>query len=59
MNTTARMIDITAQEATTIGNLLDLLTDHINPYELTANELETLDSSEEILSRLYLLFNQF
>ncbi len=44
---------ITAEEAETIGQLMDLLHDHINEYELTAAELKTLNDADEILHRLY------
>ena len=56
--TNIRMIDITAQESETIGKLMDLISDHVNQYELTGSELETLNDADEILCRLYFLFNR-
>lgn len=51
------LIDITSQESKIIGKLMDLIHDHINKYELTTDEIKTLDESDEILFRLYTLHN--
>lgn len=51
------LIDITSEESEIIGQLMDLIHDHINEYELTDNEIKTLNDSDEILFRLYTLHN--
>ena len=49
------LIDITSHESEVIGELMDIIDEHINNYELTAEEIKTLNESEEILYRLYCL----
>lgn len=51
------LIDITAHESEIIGQLMDLIHEHLNEYELTADELTALNESDEILFRLYTLHN--
>jgi len=53
--TKASLIDITTEESTTVGKLMDLLHEHLNEYELTAAELETLNQAEEVLYRIWFL----
>lgn len=50
---TARPIDLTSSEAETLGELLDIIHEHINDYELTGDEITSLNKAEEILFRLY------
>ena len=50
---TARPIDLTPSEAETLGELMDIIHEHINDYELTAAEVTALNNAEEILFRLY------
>ena len=50
---TARPIDLTPSEAETLGELLDIIHERINDYELTCDEIQTLNDAEEILFRLY------
>ena len=52
-NETARPIDLTPTEAETLGELMDIIHEHINDYELTTSEIKTLNHAEEILFRLY------
>lgn len=49
------LIDITTEESTTIGELMDLLHAHLNEYELTADELQTLNKADEVLYRIWFL----
>lgn len=49
----ARPIDLTPSEAETLGELMDIIHEHINDYELTAEEILSLNKAEEILFRLY------
>ena len=49
----ARPIDLTPSEAETLGELMDIIHEHINDYELTAAEITALNNAEEILFRLY------
>lgn len=51
----ASLIDITPEESNTIGQLMDLLHEHLNEYELTAAELQTLNQAEEVLYRIWFL----
>jgi hypothetical protein len=51
------LIDITNHESEIIGQLIDLIHEHLNEYELDDNELKTLNESDEILFRLYTLHN--
>ena len=48
-------IEITAQESETIGELMDLLHDHLNEYELSDSEIKVLNDADEIMYRLYRL----
>ena len=50
-----KIIDITKEESNLIGLLMDLVEDHINKYELTGDEMTTLDKAEEILYRIWAL----
>lgn len=50
---TARPIDLTPSEAETLGELMDIIHEHINDYELTGSEIETMNKADEILFRLY------
>ena len=50
---TARPIDLTPSEAETLGELMDIIHERINDYELTGQEIQTLNKAEEILFRLY------
>lgn len=50
---TARPVDLTPSEAETLGELMDIIHERINNYELTASEIKTLNKAEEILFRLY------
>lgn len=50
---TARPIDLTPSEAETLGELLDIIHEYINDYELTEDEIKSLNKAEEILFRLY------
>lgn len=52
MSTTVKF-DVTPAESETIGKLMDLIHEHINEYELTADEIKTLNDSDEILYRIY------
>ena len=52
-----KMIDITAEESEAVGQLIDLLHDHLNEYELFAEELEALNKAEDVLARLWFLFH--
>ena len=58
-NETARRIDITPSETETLGELMDIIHDHINDYELTADECKALNHAEEILFRLYTFGREF
>ena len=58
-NETARRIDITASETETLGELIDIIHERINDYELTVPELKTLNDAEEILFRLYTFGREF
>lgn len=51
------LIDITAHESEVMGQLMDIIHEHINDYELTVEEIKALNESEEILYRLYTLHN--
>lgn len=51
------LIDITAHESEVMGQLMDIIHEHINDYELTVEEIQALNESEEILYRLYTLHN--
>lgn len=51
------LIDITNRESEVIGQLMDIIHEHLNEYELTADELKALNESNEILFRLYTLHN--
>lgn len=51
------LIDITAHESEVMGQLMDIIHEHINDYELTVDEIKALNESEEILYRLYTLHN--
>ena len=46
-------VDLTPSEAETLGELMDIIHERINDYELTASEIKTLNKAEEILFRLY------
>lgn len=49
---TIRHVDLTTEEGNTLSLLLDLLEDHINPYELTGKECNTLDEAKAVLDRI-------
>ena len=51
------LIDITSHESEIMGQLMDMIHEHINDYELTADEIKSLNEAEEILFRLYSLHN--
>ena len=51
---TARPIDLTPAEAETLGELMDIIHEHVNDYELTCSEIKALNEAEEILFRLYM-----
>ena len=52
------MIDITDRESEVIGQLIDIIREHLNEYELTDDELKALNESDEVLFRLYTLHNR-
>lgn len=58
-NETVRRVDITPAETETLGELMDIIHEHINDYELTVPELKTLNDAEEILFRLYTFGREF
>jgi len=49
------LIDITSQESEVMGQLMDIIHEHVNDYELTAEEIKALNEAEEVLFRLYCL----
>ena len=49
------LIDITSQESEVMGQLMDIIHEHVNDYELTAEEIKALNETEEVLFRLYCL----
>ena len=53
MNT--KLIDITNEESKLVGELMDLIEDHTNKYELTGEELKLLDEGLEVLHRIWAL----
>lgn len=50
-----KLIDITNKESEQVGELMDLIEDHLNKYELTGEELKKLDDGLEVLHRLWVL----
>lgn len=58
-NETVRRVELTAAETETLGELMDIIHDHINDYELSAAECKALNHAEEILFRLYTFGREF